>query len=172
MPQADYELRDGATVSLPGRRLVAIHTPGHRFDHLCFFLPDERVVFAGDLLAGEGTVVIAPPEGDLAAYLRSLDRLLDLDLRQVLPGHGPTIDDPATYIQGYIDHRMDRERQVLAALASGPASVDDLVRPIYIDLDPALQDAASSTLLAHLYKLETGGQVVQAPDGIWRLSRP
>jgi glyoxylase-like metal-dependent hydrolase (beta-lactamase superfamily II) len=88
-PPADDTLADGQVVQVGRRHLQALHTPGHRFDHLCFWLPDSAALFAGDLVAGTGTVVIAPPEGDLVEYLTSLRRLADLDLKLILPAHGP-----------------------------------------------------------------------------------
>src|SRR5581483_8011405 len=130
-PSADHTLADGATISVGGRVLRALHTPGHRFDHLCFLLEDARAVFAGDLVAGSGTVVIAPPEGDLLDYLTSLRRLLALDLRLILPAHGPAIDRPRDLLESYLHHREDRERQILARLTAGPATVDALVAAIY-----------------------------------------
>ena len=127
VPTSDRPLADGAVISVGTRRLRALYTPGHRFDHLCFLLEDARALFAGDLIAGVGTVVIAPPEGDLLDYLASLRRLQALDLRLILPAHGPFLDDPEAVLSYYIAHREERERQVLAALATGPQTVGELV---------------------------------------------
>src|SRR5215831_8072930 len=101
-PDADVLLADEQVVLIGARRLRALHTPGHRFDHLCFLLEDAAALFAGDLVAGVGTVVIAPPEGDLADYLASLHRLRALELRQILPAHGPAIDNPRALLEQYI----------------------------------------------------------------------
>lgn len=159
-------LADGAIIPLGERRLRAIYTPGHRFDHLCFLVEDARILLAGDIVAGVGTVVIAPPEGDLRAYLASLRRLQAMGLRRILPGHGPTIDDPPALLERYIRHRHEREQQVLAGLAGGPRAVDELVIVIYPDLADSLRDAAALSLTAHLLKLESEGRVVRAagPD--------
>ena len=152
-------LADGDAVACGGRTLLALHTPGHRFDHLCFLLPEEGTLFAGDLVAGSGTVVIAPPEGDLAAYLASLRRVAGLPLRRILPAHGPAIDRPGEVLAATIRHRLEREAQVLAALAAGMGTVAEMVERIYRDVDPALHALAALTVTAHLLKLEREGRV-------------
>lgn len=156
VPATDTALADDEVMLVGSRRLRALHTPGHRFDHLCFLLEDAQSLFAGDLLAGAGTVVIAPPEGDLLDYMASLRRLQALGLRQMLPAHGPAIDDPNTVLEYYISHREERERQVLGALAANPQpqTAMELVRVIYADVSPDLHPIAAHSVLAHLYKLE------------------
>lgn len=165
---ADAVLADGAELRIgraPGaRRLIALHTPGHRFDHLCFLLEECGALFAGDLVAGAGTVVIAPPEGDLMDYLASLRRLLALDLALILPAHGPIIDAPRSLLEGYIRHRQEREVQVLGGLAAGDRTVAALVARIYAGVDPALHPLAAQTVTAHLLKLVREGWVVRAGD--------
>jgi len=158
---ADAMLADGAAVDAGGRRLVALYTPGHRFDHLCFLAPESGVLFAGDLVAGAGTVVIAPPEGDLTDYMASLRRLRALDLRLILPAHGPAIDKPWEVLEGYIRHREEREAQALAGLAAGDRTVDALVARIYAEVDPALHPVAALSVAAHLQKLEREGRVIR-----------
>ena len=169
----DVLLADGEVVMAGERRLRALHTPGHRFDHLCFLLEDAHILFAGDMVAGAGTVVIAPSEGDLTAYLDSLRRLLALDLRALLPGHGPMVEAPREWLEGYLRHRHEREAQVLAALKDGASSVDALVARIYSDLDPALCGAAALSVLAHLLKLEREGRARRSSGATgseeWRL---
>src|SRR5690348_11800262 len=155
----DQPLADGAVIAVGNRNLRALHTPGHRFDHLCFLLEDADALFAGDLIAGVGTVVIAPPEGDLLDYLASLRRLQALGLRFILPAHGPFLDDPQVVLSYYIAHREERERQVLAGLAAGPRTVDELVSAIYADVSADLHPIAAYSVLAHLYKLEREGRV-------------
>lgn len=168
----DHALADDAVIAVGTRQVRALYTPGHRFDHLCFLLEDARTLFAGDLIAGEGTVVIMPPEGDLLDYLASLRRLQTLDLRLILPAHGPFLDDPQAVLSYYIAHREERERQVLAGLAAGPKTVDELVRGIYADVSADLHPIAAYSVLAHLYKLEREGRVHQlsAADGPERWS--
>ena len=172
VPQADAFLRDGEAVPVGERTLRALHTPGHRFDHLCFLLEDAGALFAGDLVAGVGTVVIVPPEGDLADYLASLHRLLGLHaLRAILPGHGPAIADGPALLREYVAHRLMREQQVLEGLRAGRATIPALVASIYADVDPALHAWAGRSVAAHLLKLEREGRVTRpagAPeDGPW-----
>jgi glyoxylase-like metal-dependent hydrolase (beta-lactamase superfamily II) len=172
-PPADDTLADEELIQVGRRHLRALHTPGHRFDHLCFLLEDSSALFAGDLVAGTGTVVIAPPEGDLADYLDSLHRLADLDLKLILPAHGPVITQPHVLLQEYISHRNLRELQVLDGLAEGPATLDALVKRIYADVDPKLHPLAALSLTAHLYKLESEGRVARSEksesSGPWSL---
>ena len=170
VPAADQLLADGEVIPLGNRSLLALHTPGHRFDHLSFMLQESRAVFAGDLVAGSGTVVIAPPEGNLAQYMTSLQRLLDLDPQVILPAHGPLIADPRALLLQYIAHRQEREEQVLAGLASAPATVETLVKSIYADVDPQLHPMAALSLTSHLYKLEGEGRVTRTGE-IWSLAR-
>jgi glyoxylase-like metal-dependent hydrolase (beta-lactamase superfamily II) len=170
----DRTLADGERIAVGARTLRALHTPGHRFDHLCFLLEDGGALFAGDLVAGVGTVVIAPPEGDLADYLASLQRLLALEgLRSILPGHGPVVEDGPALLREYVAHRLLREQQVLAGLQAGLSTISALVARIYADVDPALHPAAGRSVAAHLLKLEREGRVARpagAPEeGPWRL---
>jgi glyoxylase-like metal-dependent hydrolase (beta-lactamase superfamily II) len=171
-PPADTMLADDQVFAIGARRMRVLHTPGHRFDHLCFLLEDSRALFAGDLVAGEGTVVIAPPEGDLFDYLASLRRLQALDLAMLLPAHGPQIDDPATLLAEYLAHRQMREDQIIAELARGPRTVAELVPPIYADVDARLYPLAAQSVIAHLPKLEREGRAAH-DDGappVWRLT--
>jgi glyoxylase-like metal-dependent hydrolase (beta-lactamase superfamily II) len=171
-PAADQELADGQIIDCGPDRLRVIHTPGHRFDHVCFLLERARMLFAGDLVAGVGTVVIIPPEGSINAYLSSLRRLLALDLALMLPAHGPFVTDPQAKLQEYIDHRLLREQQILAALQAGLDRIPEMVKHIYADVDPRLHGFAGESVRAHLLKLEEEGRVVQRDEQgatIWRL---
>jgi len=167
-PDADATLADGQVVttsgSVGGRAIRAVYTPGHRFDHLCYLLEDAGALFAGDLVAGAGTVVIIPPEGDMLDYLASLRRLRTLNLRQILPAHGPATDDPQRLLAEYISHREAREAQVIAALTTlspdgqAPQTIAAVVAHIYTDVDPQLHPVAAYSVQAHLIKLEREGR--------------
>lgn len=170
----DRALADGEEIVVGGRALRAIHTPGHRYDHLCFLLHDEGALFAGDLVAGVGTVVIVPPEGDLSDYLASLDRLLALpDLRAILPAHGPVVEDGPALLREYVAHRLLRERQVIEGLQAGLTTIPALVNRIYADVDPVLHTWAGRSVAAHLLKLEREGRVARpagaSDEGPWAL---
>lgn len=173
VPVADQTLQDDEVLELGERTLRVIYTPGHRFDHVCFLLEDARALFAGDLVAGVGTVVIAPPEGDLLDYMASLRRLLALDLNVILPAHGPEIDAPRALLEHYLAHREERERQVLDGLAAGPATIPMLVARIYTDVDPQLHPVAALSVEAHLLKLEREDRVAREgaipAEAVWRL---
>ncbi len=164
VPATESALADDAVISVGSRRVRAVYTPGHRFDHLCFLLEDANALFAGDLIAGQGTVVIAPPEGDLLDYMASLRRLLALNLRLILPAHGPFLGDPEAILNYYIFHREERERQVLLAVMTGTQTVAGLVSVIYRDVNTELHPIAAHSVLAHLYKLEREGWVRRQSD--------
>ncbi|HAM03423.1 MAG TPA: MBL fold metallo-hydrolase [Acidimicrobiaceae bacterium] len=150
--------------------LRALHTPGHASNHLCWMLLGEQLLFSGDHVMQGSTVVIAPPDGDMAAYLSSLQHLLDLDppMRAIAPGHGTLIESPAAVVQGVIAHRLGREGAVRDALAAaGRGSVDDLLATVYADVPEALHPVARYSLWAHLRKLGAEGAAVsQDPDDI------
>jgi glyoxylase-like metal-dependent hydrolase (beta-lactamase superfamily II) len=148
----DIALRHDQRMTIGGHPLRALHTPGHAADHLAFLLEDERVLFSGDLIVGEGTVVIGR-DGELDEYLASLRSLLPLDLRLILPGHGPAITDPRARVEEYIAHRLDRETQILAAITNGASTTADIVADVYAEIDPRLHPVAAQSVEAHLRKL-------------------
>ena len=175
VPMADFEIPDGEEFPAGDDTLRAIHTPGHRFDHLCFLLERQRTLFAGDLISGVGTVVISPPEGDMLAYLDSLKRLQDMNIAEIVPAHGPTIMKPQDKISEYIAHRMQREQLVIQALEILPeegATIPQIVRYVYTDVDPSLHALAGHSVLAHLLKLEQEGLVDRLDEDSWTLNRP
>lgn len=155
---------DGDELPWDGGRLVVVHTPGHESGHCCLYDPERRWLFTGDTVLGTGTSMIAPPDGDMIAYLESLRRLRALDLAVIFPGHGAPLTDPYAVLDEYIAHRLARERQILDVLGEGPATVDALVARIYVDLLPALVWAAAATVRAHLGKLAAEGRVAVEPD--------
>jgi glyoxylase-like metal-dependent hydrolase (beta-lactamase superfamily II) len=149
----DLPLAPGSTLSFGGGHLEVVHAPGHCADHICFHWPQARALFTGDVVLGEGTSMIAPPEGEMAAYMSTLERLAGLELSIIYPGHGPEIDAPAEVLDQYIGHRRERERQVLDALAAGASTPPEIRARVYEDLDPRLFGAAEGSVLAHLAKL-------------------
>ena len=152
-------IRPGDRVATGEGELEAFHTPGHSPDHLAFWHEASRSVFVGDLLVAGTTVFIpASDGGSLADYLRSLRRLLELKPRRAWPAHGPVIDNPAALIQHYLDHRDERERQVVAALQSGSSTVEQITAAVYTRLKSELAPMARESVLAHLRKLEDEGR--------------
>jgi glyoxylase-like metal-dependent hydrolase (beta-lactamase superfamily II) len=157
----DEPLEDGHVAAVGEVRLRALHTPGHAPDHLVFLWEERRVLFSGDLVLGSGTVVVRPPGGSMADYLRSLRLVARLDLAAIAPGHGPLVPDPAARLAEYIAHREMRERQVLAALSRGTRTAAEIVEAVYPDLDPRLRPAAEGQVQAHLLKLLEDGRVLR-----------
>jgi glyoxylase-like metal-dependent hydrolase (beta-lactamase superfamily II) len=135
----------------------ALATPGHSPDHVCLLL--GRVCFTGDTVLGEGSVFIGPGEGSLTAYLNSLRRLRALELDVLCPGHGPFVHDPATKLDEYIEHRLDRERRLIAALDAGARTTEELLDRAWSDVPAILRPAAALTLRAHLQKLADEGRL-------------
>jgi glyoxylase-like metal-dependent hydrolase (beta-lactamase superfamily II) len=146
-------LAPGRQLVRGGLALVPVPTPGHAADHCCFLLAVERAMFTGDHILGRGSTVVEWPSGDMGDYLRSLSVLLDYDLERLYPGHGPLVDDAGAKIDEYLDHRHQRERQVLDALAAGDRTPAAVVARVYADVDPALHPAAELSVRAHLVKL-------------------
>jgi len=164
----DRVLDDGDEISHEDGRLRAVHTPGHESGHICFYDPDRHWLLTGDLILGTGTTIVAPPDGDMVAYLASLRRLLTLDLARILPGHGAPIDRPYEKIEEYLAHRMMRERQILGELESGVETVAEIVTRLYADVHQGLHPAAALTVRAHLAKLVAEGVVVEEPEDRFR----
>jgi glyoxylase-like metal-dependent hydrolase (beta-lactamase superfamily II)/8-oxo-dGTP pyrophosphatase MutT (NUDIX family) len=151
----------------PGVTLRVVHTPGHASNHLCYLLEHERLLFTGDHVMQGSTVVINPPDGDMAAYLQSLQALLDEDLDWLAPGHGFLVGQPHDLVRRLIAHRLQREAKVLAALRSaGRADVEALLPRVYDDVKPALHAVAARSLTAHLLKLHADG-VVRREGADW-----
>ena len=150
---------DGAKIERAGVVLEAIHTPGHASDHLCVRVAGTGVVLAGDHVLGRGTSVVSWPDGDLRAYLQSLERLATVKATRLDPGHGPSLHDPARAIAAYLEHRRERDRQIVAALRSGAASPAQIVARVYADVDPVLHPAAERSVRAHLVKMADDGRV-------------
>ncbi len=166
---AGPRLEDGSRLSAGGTTLVALHTPGHASDHLCFLLEEERAVFTADLVMGWSTSIIAPPDGNLNQYMASLERLIELDRRRGIdvlhPGHGESIRPPLGRVREIYRHRQQRTDQALDAIAAGVATIPGMVERIYTDVDPKLHGAAAFSLRAHLDALVEGGKVKETEPG-------
>jgi len=165
----DRILADGETLSGPGWTLCAVATPGHTSNHLCFALPEAGALFTGDHVMGWSTTVVAPPDGDMAAYMASLERLLARDDRVYYPAHGPAVDDPRDHVARLIEHRRMREGQIMGQLGLGEGRIETMVPIIYPDLDPRLYPAAGLSVLAHLLDLEKRGLAARQGEA-WRTS--
>jgi glyoxylase-like metal-dependent hydrolase (beta-lactamase superfamily II) len=162
----DRELRHDDRITLGGGlTLRVIHTPGHASNHLCYLLEAQRILFTGDHIIQGSTVVIDPPDGDMAAYIASLESLLREPLDHLAPGHGTLIHEPHCAIAALIQHRLRREGKVLAALPhSQAADLSTLVQRVYDDVPPQLHPLAGRSLLAHLLKLETEARARRVAD--------
>jgi glyoxylase-like metal-dependent hydrolase (beta-lactamase superfamily II) len=159
-------LADGDAIEAGDDELIAIHTPGHAPDHLCFWHRASGTVLCGDL-AVEGSTVVIPASGggDLAAYIASLERVRALQPTRLLPAHGPVINEPDTLLRSYLAHRRERDEQILAALGAGDATVDAIVARVYTDLSPALTGMAGESVMAHLLKLQRDGRASLSAKG-------
>lgn len=167
VPILDHEVPDGTVFRVGGDNLRAIHTPGHRFDHLCFLLENAHTLFAGDHISGITTNVISPPDGDMFDYLNALKRLQSFEIAEIVPAHGPNVADPQAKIAEYIAHRQLRERQILQVMEQlGPgATIPQMVAQIYQDVDPKLHPVAAHSVEAHLLKLEREETVKRSGEG-------
>ena len=170
---ADYRpdkvLADGETVEGPGWTLEAVATPGHTSNHLCFALREEKALFTGDHVMGWSTSVISPPDGDMTAYMRSMQRLLERDDVIYYPAHGEPVDNPQRLVRGMMGHRKQREGQILRFLERhGESAIPDMVAEMYKGIDPRLFPAAGRSVLAHLIDLDGRGLAAPAEGGLWR----
>jgi glyoxylase-like metal-dependent hydrolase (beta-lactamase superfamily II) len=165
----DVTVPDNGVVEGEGWRLTALHTPGHCANHLCFAMDGNGVLFSADHVMSWSTSVVSPPDGDMADYMRSLQRVQARDDAMLLPGHGPAIRQPKPFLAALAAHREEREARVLQALRkAGTATADELVGPVYGPLDPRLVKPAGRSLLSHLIKLEAEGQAARAEGEGWR----
>jgi len=156
----DERLADGEIVEAPGYRLQAVATPGHTANHLAFALLGTEILFSGDHVMGWSTTVVAPPDGSMADYMASLDRLLDRPERVYLPAHGGAIENAQAYVRGLRAHRKMREAAILEGLSRGDGTIPELVARVYQALDPRLTGAAALSTLAHLEDLVARGLVI------------
>ena len=163
---ADLTVGDGDALPAGSLTLRVVHTPGHSPGHICLFLEKERTLFSGYNVLGIGTTAIAPPpSGDMAQYLDSLRRMKALDAALICPGHGPIVRQANRKIQELLDHRRERDEQVLLLISQGKDRLSALVRGIYPELSPHLERMARGQILSHLYKLQHEGKVVMKEEG-------
>ncbi len=161
----DRVLSDGDTLEIDGERITAVATPGHTSNHVCFAY--RSALFSGDHVMGWSTTVVFPPDGDMAAYMQSLDNLRQREDRVYYPAHGPPVTNPQQYVRHLMGHRMQREKQILKLVSKDARPIADIVASAYPGLDPRLVTAAGGSVLAHLLDLERRGLVEQR-QGLWK----
>jgi len=155
----DATVEEGEALAVGSLRLRVIHTPGHSPGHICLFLEGGGVLFSGDHVLGAGTTAISPPKGDMVQYLASLRKLFDYPIQLICPGHGPAVREPQRKLQELLEHRREREEQILSLLKQGVATVEALVKEIYPELHERLLEQAHGQVRAHLIKLAGEGRV-------------
>jgi len=156
----DIEIRHGEIIEGDNWTIECVFTPGHTSNHMCFALKEESVLFTGDHVMGWSTTVIGPPDGNMTQYLDSLHLLLTRDDQVYWPTHGPCIKDVKLFVQAYIDHRLDRENQILACLEQGTGYIKEMVPLMYQDTDKSLYGAAAMSVLAAIERLVNAGRVI------------
>jgi glyoxylase-like metal-dependent hydrolase (beta-lactamase superfamily II) len=162
----DIRVRDGDVIEGNGFTFDCVFTPGHTSNHMCFALREEKALFTGDHVMGWSTTVVTPPDGDMRAYMASLGKLLARDDEILWPTHGGPVRDPKPFLQAYVDHRLERQSQILSCLRDGLATIPDMVARMYADVDPRLHPAAARSVLAHLIQLSQEGRVIAEPAAI------
>ena len=170
----DIILGGGEVLEGDGWTLEAMATPGHASNHLAFVLREENALFSGDHVMGWSTTVVAPPDGDMIAYMSSLDAVIARGFSTIWPTHGAPITEPDPFLQAYRAHRLDREVQILGQLSAGARRISDMVPILYAAVDSRLWPAAGLSVWAHLIALERAGRVQAAPeaaiDAVWSLA--
>ncbi|MDQ3281042.1 MAG: MBL fold metallo-hydrolase [Acidobacteriota bacterium] len=157
LDRVDVLVSGGESFDVDGERIEVIATPGHTNEHVCF-LTASGDLFTGDTILGSGTTAIFPPDGHMGDYIHSLRVLRAREPKRIYPAHGPMRDDAVALIDEYIAHRLERERQVLDAIARGDTTAEEMRRRIYPDLDPRLHKPAEIQIEAHLIKLRQEGR--------------
>ncbi len=165
----DQVLRDGETFSGDGWTIEAVATPGHTSNHLCLALKESGALFTGDHVMAWSTSVIVPPDGDMADYMASLQKIYERKDKVYYPAHGRKVVNPRQLVRGMMGHRRQRERQILKILELGPAAISDMVTQMYKGLDPRLIGAAGQSVRAHLIDLQKRG-VADQKDDLWSMA--
>ena len=160
----DRVLEDSQSIAVDGKPITAVATPGHTSNHLCFAY--EGALLSGDHVMGWSTTVVVPPDGDMAAYMASLDKLRQREDRVYYPAHGPPVTNPQQYVRHLMGHRMQREKQILKLVGEKPRPIPEIVANAYPGLDPRLVIAAGGSVLAHLVDLERRG-LVERQGELW-----
>jgi len=159
LPEGVENIREGDVIEGDGVTLVPIYTPGHASDHLCYYMPEEKALFTGDVVLSGSTSVIPAGDGDLLDYMASLRRLQTYDVRRIYSAHGPVIEDGPGRIAEYIEHRLLRERQILETLGDGVDTIPAMVKRIYAEIPEKLHQMAGQSVESHLKKLMREGRV-------------
>lgn len=162
----DVRVKDGDVLAGNGFTFDCVFTPGHTSNHMCFALKEEKALFTGDHVMGWSTTVVTPPDGDMRAYMASLRKLLARDDAVLWPTHGGPVRDPKPFLQAYIDHRLEREAQILSCVRDGISAIPEMVSRMYADVDKRLHPAAARSVLAHLIQLAEEGRVIAEPAAI------
>ncbi|MBS0472253.1 MAG: MBL fold metallo-hydrolase [Proteobacteria bacterium] len=157
----DVRVKDGEIIAGDGFSIECVHTPGHTSNHMCFALREEKALFTGDHVMGWSTTVVTPPDGDMASYMASVQKLQARDDAILYPTHGAPVTDPKPFLAEYLAHRYDRENQVLAAIGDGLDTIPTMVARMYAAVDKRLHPAAARSVEAHLIKLVREGRVVR-----------
>ncbi|MGY2736019.1 MBL fold metallo-hydrolase [Sphingomonas sp. UYP23] len=169
----DRVLAEGDSVSGEGWTLTALATPGHTSNHLAFALPQAQdgagALFSGDHVMGWSTSIVSPPDGNMTAYMASLEKLLDRTERRYYPAHGDPIESPQRLVRGMLGHRKQREGQILRTLRAAPATIGEMVSRMYVGIDPRLFPAAERSVLAHLIDLRDRARVAEQ-GGLWSVT--
>jgi glyoxylase-like metal-dependent hydrolase (beta-lactamase superfamily II) len=161
----DIAVADGDVIDVAGLTITAVHTPGHTSNHTCWAVAGERALFTGDHVMGWSTTVVSPPDGDMAAYIESLRRVVERADAVLWPTHGPPRDDAVEYVSALVDHRLERERGVLDAVVGGRSTIREIVALLYVDVRPELHKAAGMSVWSHLLKLVGEGRVTVEDGG-------
>ena len=162
----DHLLAHGDIIQGEDWTVECVYTPGHTSNHLCFALQEQKALFTGDHVMGWSTSIISPPDGDMADYMQSLELLLERDDDVYWPTHGPSIIDPKTHVQAYIDHRLEREQQILECIYKGTHQIREMVPLMYRDTPEFMYPAAARSVLAAMENLVRKEQVIVRGDGL------
>jgi glyoxylase-like metal-dependent hydrolase (beta-lactamase superfamily II) len=165
----DVRVKDGEIIRGNGFTFECVFTPGHTSNHMCYALREENALFTGDHVMGWSTTVVTPPDGDMAQYMASVKKLMARDDAILYPTHGAPVTDPKPFLAAYLEHRLDREKQIVACIRDGLTTIPQMVARMYADVDKRLHPAASRSVLAHLIQLENENRAVN-DGGHYRLT--